>query len=340
MNMKNGQDILTQAVDAARRTTGLPLVVQDDNAHGVHTIEVPAHGRKQRFEVVTKNVDRFAIPALIKAHERAGGRRLMVVAPYVTGDMAQRCRELKLPFIDTAGNAYFDGAGLLIYVVGLPKPEEMTSKPYRALTTAGLQVAFALLSEPLLLQASQREIARCAGVALGSVGPVIKDLQQRHYLGARKQGKPKLMNADRLLDEFVTHYPITLRRKLVIRRFSAEPARLRELDIDRCGALWGGEVAADRLTHYLKPQQFTIYTREPITRLVAAARMKADPNGNVEVLRRFWQLEAEPSRADVVPAILVYADLLATNEPRNLDTAKLVHEQHIAPILLQTAQPT
>ena len=338
--MKTGQDILTQAVDAARRTTGLPLVVQADNTRGLHMIEVPTHGRRQRFQVVTKNVDRFVIPALVKASERAGGRRLMVVAPYVTGEMAQRCRELKLPFIDTAGNVYFEGAGLLIYVVGLPKPEEMNLKPYRALTTAGLQVAFALLSEPRLLQASQREIARCAGVALGSVGPVIKDLLQRHYLGARKPGKPKLMNADRLLDEFVTHYPITLRPKLLIRRFSAEPAGLRHLNVSQYDALWGGEVAADRLTHYLKPQQFTIYTREPITKLVAATRMKADPNGNMEVLRRFWGLEVEPRRSDVVPAILVYADLLATNEPRNLETAKLVHEQHIAPILLQTAQPT
>lgn len=332
--MKSGKDILTQAVDAASRTTGLPLVVQDDNTRGMHTIKVPVHGGNQRFEVVTKNVDRFAIPALIKARERAGGKRLMVVAPYISGDMAQRCRELKLPFIDTAGNVYFEGAGLLIYVVGLPKPQEMNLKPYRALTTAGLQVAFALLSEPRLLQASQREIARCAGVALGSVGPVIKDLQQRHYLGARK---PKLMNADRLLDEFVTHYPITLRPKLHIQRFSAALAGLGELDVAKYGALWGGEVAADRLTHYLKPQQFIIYTREPMAKLVAVGRMKADPNGNVEVLRRFWQLEAEPSRTDVVPAILVYADLLATNEPRNLETAKLVHEQHIAPTLLQTA---
>ncbi|MBY0505853.1 MAG: type IV toxin-antitoxin system AbiEi family antitoxin [Bryobacteraceae bacterium] len=98
-------------------------------------------------------------------------------------------------------------------------------------------------------------------------------------------------------------------------------------------------MAADRLTHYLKPEQFTIYTREPLAKLVAAARMKAGPHGNVEVLRQFWQLEAEPSR-DVVPAILVYADLLATNEPRNLETAKLVYEQHIAPILRQTAQPS
>jgi len=333
--MKSGQDILVQAVDAARRTTGLPLVVQDDNTRGVHMIEVPVHGRKQRFEVVTKNVDRFAIPALVKARERADGRSLMLVAPYVTGDMAQRCRELKLPFIDTAGNAYFEGSGLLIYVVGLPKPAEISFRPYRALTTAGLQIAFALLNEPQLLRASQREIARRAGVALGSVGPVVKDLQRRHYLGVRKPGKPKLMNADRLLDEFVTHYPITLRPKLLIRRLSAEPAAMRQLDVAKHGALWGGEVAADRLTHYLKPLQFTIYTPEPVSKLVAAAKMKADPGGNVEVLRRFWQLEAEPSRADIVPPILVYADLLATNEPRNLDTAKLVHEQHIAPNLLQ-----
>ncbi len=329
--------ILAEAVEAARRTTGLPLVLQDDNARGTQTLEVLVHRRKQRFEVVTKNVDRFAIPALLKTHERTGRRRLLLAAPYVTRDMAQRCRELQLPFIDTAGNVYIEGPHLLVYVVGLPKPEELHAKPYRALTTAGLQVAFALLCEPQLLHTNYREIARRSGVALGSVGPVLKDLQRRRYLQGRTQSKPKLVNADRLLGEWVTHYPVTLRPKLHTRRFSADPARVRELDIAKYGALWGGEVAADRLTHYLKPQQFTLYTREPIARIVAAARMKADPHGNVEVLRQFWRLDAEPNHVDIVPAILVYADLLATNDPRNLETAKLVHEQYIAPTFHQTA---
>jgi hypothetical protein len=86
-------------------------------------------------------------------------------------------------------------------------------------------------------------------------------------------------------------------------------------------AYWGGEPAAEKLTRYLKPAQFTIYAREPIAKLVAAGRMRADSNGNVEVLDAFWNSEPEKELPDVVPPILVYADFWqhmtgATSRPR------------------------
>jgi hypothetical protein len=93
-----------------------------------------------------KTVDRFETPAVIKA------RRLrqppMLVAPYVTREVAERCRDLHLPFIDTAGNAYLEAKGLLVYVVGQARPTELHHDRFRALNAAGLQVMFALLCNP------------------------------------------------------------------------------------------------------------------------------------------------------------------------------------------------
>jgi hypothetical protein len=39
-------------------------------------------------------------------------------APCITREVAEQCRQLRLPFIDTAGNAYLGAPGLLVYVAG------------------------------------------------------------------------------------------------------------------------------------------------------------------------------------------------------------------------------
>ena len=67
-----------------------------------------------------------------------------------------------------------------------------------------------------------------------------------------------------------------------------------------------------------------------MAKLVVAARMRAAA-GNVEVLDKFWNVAPTAANPDVVPSILVYADLLATNDPRNVETARMIHEQRIAP---------
>jgi hypothetical protein len=324
------REILDTATQALRRTTGLDARVRYSNREGA-VVEVVANRRKFHFGPEVKTVDRFAVPALLKARSKAKDEQLLLVAPYVTREVAERCRELRLPFIDTAGNAYLEGPGLLAYVVGQPKPAEVYKEHFRALNPAGLQVVFALLCQPTLAQTNYREIAENATVALGAVGPAIKDLEARGYLRYRKQTNPRILNPERLLEEWVTHYPVTLRPKLNARRFQAQPECLRQIDLAGLHALWSGEVAADKLTRYLKPGHYTIYTREPIAKLVKAGRMRADPAGNVEILDRFWNLGPAPDTPDVVPAILVYADLLATNDPRNVETAQMIHEQRIAP---------
>jgi hypothetical protein len=142
------------------------------------------------------------------------------------------------------------------------------------------------------------------------------------------------LEADRLFDEWVTHFPTTLRPRLNPRRFQVtSPDWWREARLEH-GARWGGEVAATRLTGHLKPAAFTIYV-EPQTadRAVAALarrhHLRADARGNVEILESFWTFDVEETEADIVPVPLVYADLMATLDPRNLDVAKQIRAQYV-----------
>lgn len=327
--------ILNAAVQALKQTTGNDAKIhaapagQERAADAV--VDLLVERRKHRFHAEVKTVDRFATPALIQAQGKKWPEPPLLVAPFITREVAERCRQLHLPFIDTAGNAYLEAPGLFIYIVGQPRPAERREGKFRALNPAGLQITFALACRPALLQTTYREIAARAGVALGTVGPVLKDLEARGYVRFQKGLDRKLLDPQRMIGEWVTHYPVTLRPKLNPRRFQADAERLHQTDLAQLGAYWGGEPAAEKLTRYLKPAQFTLYGREPIARLVAAARMRSDVNGNVELLDAFWHFDADKDFPDVVPPILAYADLLATHDGRNAEAARMIYEQRIVP---------
>jgi len=340
--------MIEQAALAAGRHLGLrirvlqqPRTTQAPVWRPDAVVEVLADGRAHRFVVEAKAVDRIETLGYAKTQLRQvlqhgfPGHRPLLIAPYLTRTLAGHCRKLKLPFLDTVGNAYLEAPGLLVYATGEPRVGEVRTPGYRAATAAGVRVVFALLCRPELTERNYRELARYAGVALGTVGGVLDDLRARGFL----QGKctPRLRNARRLVDEWITHYAATLRPKLHPRRFACDPAALLATDLKAVDAFWGGEVAGQRLTGYLQPERFLIYLAGPLNPLLARGRMRLADPGNVEILDAFWPdahgFGPEPLKHRTVPPLLVYADLMITGEGRNLETATLIYDKFLAPAL-------
>ena len=339
---------LEQALRALRGTTGLTagLTTREAKAPKGHrpdaVIEIEEGGKRFQFFAEVQAVDRAVALAAVKHRLEPYGRKGVLVAPYLTAELAQHCRDrLDLQFVDTAGNAYLRTPGLYVFVQG-ERPHGRTAATTTGArgggTATALRAAFVLLCRPELLNAPYREIAEAAGIGLGTVGWALFDLQRRGYLATAPQRRNRrLLEPTRLLDEWVTNFPIRLRPKLNPRRFRApdpggwEQPRLPD------GARWGGEVAAARLTTYFKPAAATIYlepakARETLATLVQAHCLRADPQGNVEILDAFWKLPEPPEEdtpRDLVPPLLVYADLMATLDPRNLEVAKRIREQYI-----------
>ena len=339
--------LLEEALKALNRTTGLeakivalePHTGRGKNMRPDATIDIRGAGKYHRYLVETKRVDRTVTLATVKHQLEHYGKPGVLIAPYLTPELANHCRDkLDLQFLDTAGNAYLRAPGLYVFIKG-EKPQGIAAN---GIGTGGggtgtaLRVVFALLCKPELLNAPYREIVDAAGVALGAVGWVFFDLQARGLTGGgqRKRNR-RFLEPKRLLDEWVTNYAIKLRPKLNPRRFRAPDANWwRKVQLAEGRAWWGGEVAADYLTHYLKPGACTIYLdpgrqRETLGTLVAKNKLQADPEGEVEFLERFWNFEIPGKRPDLVPPVLVYADLLATLEPRNLEVAKLIRERYL-----------
>jgi hypothetical protein len=78
----------------------------------------------------------------------------------------------------------------------------------------------------------------------------------------------------------------------------------------------------------------TIYTTpQQLNQLLAENRLRKDPTGDVEILERFWKPAELFGREDLVHPILIYADLLATGNERNIETAKIIYEEHIVRLI-------
>lgn len=339
------QTVLDEALAALEKTTGLKATVVEREPTAVGQqrldarIEIVDDGKRFRLLVEIKTrIDREA--ALGAAHtqiRRLQGEQGVLVTPYLAPRLADHCRErLKLQFIDTAGNAYLRQAGLHVLVTGQRRPTLPAdfAPTHAAGTTTALRINFLLLCRPDLLNAPYREIAVAAGVALGAVGPALQNLTDRQYL-IGGPGKRHLVEPVKLFEEWVINYPTRLRPKLKARRFTAAtPDWWTGADLYDTGAFWGAEVAADKLTNHLKPATCTIYVRPNLTKqFIAAAaekyRLRADLKGNTEILETFWKFPTDPRWPDLVPAPLVYADLVATLDPRNLEVAELVRTQCI-----------
>lgn len=257
--------------------------------------------------------------------------KILLLTDYVNPELANALKDHDIPFIDAAGNAYLKELPLYVFIKGnKPLDEFKTDHTRRLFKTSGLRVLFTLLNNPGAENNPYRDIAMGAGVALGTVGWVVKDLKETGFLVELGQKGRKLIKKDDLLRRWVEAYPEQLRPKLVQGIFRVDARNWwKEIVPAEFGLFWGGEIAATKLTGYLKPEKALIYTAQPPGKIVFKYMLKKDPKGNVEILRPFWNFQWKMAALDLVPPLLIYADLMATGDPRNSETAEMVYAEHL-----------
>ena len=259
----------------------------------------------------------------------------LLLTDYVTPQMAKLLRDAGIAFADTAGNAYLEFAGNILYVTGnAPEQRPRDEKVVRAFQATGLRVVFALLCAPELVTRPTRELAAMLDVANGTVGRVIDDLAHLGFVTTAGKRDRRLHNLKELLERWVMMYPVHLRPTLLRRRLTTDqPDWWKKEKFDPLHVVLGGEPAADRLTQYLKPGTVTLYARgepRPLNEIVARHRLRTDPAGEVEVLEAFWPAEIAGEKPGLAPTPLIYADLLATGDTRRIETAKLIYDDYLA----------
>ncbi|MBK5206525.1 MAG: hypothetical protein JJD98_14305 [Polaromonas sp.] len=339
--------LLDTAVEAARELGVVMEILQREpqlgRARADALVRVKHGGQEVLYAVeVRRALHPATLGAALQQLERLGPQA-MLVTDYVTPALADELKARHIAFLDTAGNAYFEQPPLLIWVKGQKlagKPAAVTAG--RAFQPTGLQVLFTLLCNPQAVNRPYRELADMAGVAHGTVGWVMPDLQQLGFVRdlKGKRGTRRLFEVERLLDQWADAYARVLRPRILLGRYYVPTLEgWKDWPLAEHGALWGAEPAAALLTDYLRPGVLTLYADKLPGLLAARQKFLKEPapghTAVVEVRKRFWNFPGDPAHTSVVPPLLVYADLLATGDARCIETARMVYDAYVARLFTQ-----
>lgn len=269
----------------------------------------------------------LTLSSLSKAHLPASTvDRPLLLGPRVTERSAEAFRGLGYNYLDGSGNAYITFGGVRIDVRGRRSERAPRTRPPGTIGSRGgvnlfstkrAQVIFALLSWPPLLEGPLRELAVSAGVSLGLAKEVLDLLTQFEHLNEAKQFNPQ--SRDALIEQWAASYPTGLGSPTSVHAFSGDPSRVPTTD---ASLYISGEAA---IPEHLRPETMLLYTDEFPSDLILAGRWRRDTeNPNIFLRRKFW---TSPHGTDgpgihAAPWLLVYADLLASNDSRQREAAK------------------
>ena len=335
MNIKTKELILT-AINAFVNATGLKAghqyKVRDKNRYPGGKLRIDHQKVSWDMAIQVKHTVNRTTVGLRHAELAKDRDGCVLLTTYITPPIADLMRNNGLFFIDTAGNAFINKPPLYVYINGnKPQVKVEAANTRRLWKPAGLKVIFAMLNNPDLVNWTYRQIAAATGTALGTVEWTIRDLKETGFLLDMGRRNRQLINMATLMKRWVEAYPEQLRPKLLIEKFAADdPGWWKAVKIADYGGCWGGEVAAAKLTRRLKPALVTIYADQLSGRLIIEKKLRKAPNGEIEILKPFWHFEHELTNRDIVPPLLVYADLMATGDQRNVETAGIIYDKYLA----------
>lgn len=255
----------------------------------------------------------------------------MVVAENIFPTLKKDLRDKGIAYLDAAGNIFYNTQNQYVWIEGNKIEKRQEEKKNRAFTKAGLRVVFQFLLNEETLNQPYREIAAMAGVALGNIKHVFDGLKELGFLLRLDKNRMKLLKKRELLDRWIEGYGTALKPTLHIGNYrflkQEDDKAWKKLKLDEEKTVWANEAAADLITNYLVPLKLDLYTKETKTELMKKWRLVPDPAGRIQLYEKFWNNKIEQTYA---PEVLVYADLILTNDPRCIETAKLIYDKYLA----------
>lgn len=296
-------------------------------------LEIDAHP----LTITALYLPHLSATAALQAWDTAGaGSPLLVVGPRLHPSSAETLRARGLWYIDGAGNAYLrHQGGLLIDVRGRrsavsAQPGTLgdglhSDGPRNPFTPKRAQVVCVLLDAPQLVDAPLRAIAASAGVSVGMAKETMDTLRTTgffEHLGSRR----RLVRTDELLDLWAAAYPGGLGRANKLLVASGDIHTWSASD-GLAVAVSGEQALPDEIRN---PESLMLYVDTPAPGLPADLlihnRWHRDPHGSIVIRKLFWR-NLPDEQPGLAPTALIYADLLASREPRQVEVAHLMRRQ-------------
>jgi hypothetical protein len=262
---------------------------------------------------------------------------LLIASKYITPKAKYILKENNINYIDSFGNAFIHLKNLKIFIEqGNAKPA--VSNYSNILTQASAQVIFQLLKDPSQINKTQRYLAQISKVSLGSVSKCIKALLDEGFVVKwNKDKKYQLVRRKELLEKWVALCNEKILPAYKIGRFTFSKQHNNwETQLNNNEALWSGEPAASLITKYLNPEQFSLFTVKTKQEIITQLKLVPDINGEITIYAPFWIISKPFERVNiqnVVDPLIIYAELIYSNNNRNIETAQILFNEYIKPNL-------
>jgi len=326
----NGQILIQTALENLQQNTGITgrwkalkgltdgglIIKAGINTFNFHA-EVKREVRPQHIESILRKKAQF-------------GDDLIVIAEKLFPKAKAELRELCIPYLEANGNLFIKRNGTLIWIDANPPLRIKQQTGNRAFTKTGLKVLFHFLLDQSLVNYPQRKIAVDTGVSLGNIPQIIRGLKETGYLLQLNKDSYVWEDRPKLLDRWIADYETILRPTLLLGRFTFN-GDYSDIRFITNQTVWGGEFAADRLTNHLRPEEFTIYTKETKQELIRNYKFMPKDDGEFFAYQWFW--ENHPFRENIAPYLLIYADLMIKGDKRSKETAQLIFNEYLRDII-------
>lgn len=247
----------------------------------------------------------------------------LLICNRLTPALCEYCLSNRINFIDAAGNVGIQIPGLYVLIQG--KTGQKTVMPKSRFAEGVMKLLFVLLSTPDTLNQTYRSLAACSGISLGMVSKAFEFLEAQKYYRKTRTGR-RLMNIEELHILWLRDYSSALLPKLKSILLTA-PHTWQDITL-ASGEYWGGEVAAAELSKgYLIAESGKLFTPEPLAQRRQTLGLKPDREGKLQLVSNFWGNEFKLNEKAKV--MLCVAELMASDEDRNLETARIINDQYL-----------
>lgn len=328
----NKKEILHQAIEHFKLETNLQADYDLKNENAMVTFKI--NKQKTTFKADIK-IELKAYQVEVLKNRIRIDPNYIVIAEHIYPAVKNKLRELGIAYMDTAGNTFVQHEQLFLFVNGNKKKEKekkhLTTN--RAFTKTGLRTVFYLLLHPEAITYTYRELAKKTKVALGNVKNIIDGLKDAGYILKKDEKTLILINKKDLLERWIDGYKETLKPCLEIGRYKYNDQIEKDIaNKFKNEFVIGGEYAAEKITEYLKAVQYSFYTVMPKLDAMRALKLVPDNNGNLILYNKFWENEIlynNNRHLTLTPLILIYADLMITNDPRCKETAIKIYDKYL-----------
>lgn len=275
-----------------------------------------------RFRLSVKHIHR---KESLNAYMQNTDKNQILICNVLSASLSEYCEKNRINFIDEAGNAFISTDGVYFRISGRKlKPGHLNINTKKRFTVGVMKLLFVLLTNNDAVSLTMRELAALAGISLGMASKAFNQLKSENFIRITGSGY-RITDLPGLTHQWFSEYATTLRPKLggVVLGLKGNwhDVVIREHEY------WGGEVAAEQLTNHLKPEYMQLFTFNPLSQRINELKARPDAQGRFWLVPAFWGKDLKLDQKG--KALLSVAELLASQDSRNYEVAKLINERYL-----------